>query len=61
MKKKCYSAIYKKDLIVYHVEDASVDYDNKSSVRKRLFISKCMKNSIKTLIAMRNDEKNQVN
>lgn len=56
MLKKKYSAVYNDELVVYHVEDASVEYDNKSSVKKRLFISGCMKKSIKILIRIRNSK-----
>ena len=56
MLKKKYSAVYNDELVVYHVEDASVEYDNKTSVKKRLFISECMKKSIKALIRIRNSK-----
>lgn len=55
MWKKGYQAVFDKQLTVYHVEDASVEYDNKSSVKRRKFISKCMKNSIRVLLKMRNN------
>lgn len=53
MAKKGYTASYSGQLTVYHVEDASVEYDNKTSVKKRKFISGCMKKSIKVLINIR--------
>lgn len=54
---KGYTAVYYTDLFVYHVEDASVEYDNKTSVKKRLFISGCMKDSIKQVYEMRKEHK----
>ena len=53
MAKKGYKASFSSRVTVYHVEDASVEYDNKTSVKKRKFISGCMKRSIKVLIDMR--------
>ena len=50
MKQKRYRAIYQNSLKVYHVEDASVKYNNKDSVRRRKFISGCMKKSLEFLI-----------
>ena len=35
MTKKGYTASYSSQLTVYHVEDASVEYDNKTSVKKK--------------------------
>lgn len=55
MLKKKYSAVYNDELVVYHVEDASVEYDNKTSVKKRLFISGCMKKSIHILLKIRSE------
>lgn len=53
MANKGYKASFSSRLTVYHVEDASVEYDNKTSVKKRKFISGCMKKSIKVLIDIR--------
>ncbi len=48
-----YKARFYGDLKVHHMEDASVEYDNKTSVKKRRFISGCMKDSIGILMNMR--------
>ena len=57
---KGYRATYDGSLVVYHVEDASVEYDNKTSVKKREFISRCMKNSIVVLVSMREQNINKM-
>lgn len=50
---KGYHIAYEGDLQVYHVEDASVDYSKRSSVKKRKFISSNMTKSIWQLVKMR--------
>lgn len=50
---KKYKVMYEPSLEVYHVEDASVEYDQKTALKKRKFISGCMVRSIRILINMR--------
>lgn len=50
---KKYKVIYEPSIEVYHVEDASVEYDQETVLRKRKFISGCMVRSIKVLMNMR--------
>lgn len=57
MWEKGYTAMYITDLTVHHVEDASIEYDNKTSVKKRRFISGCMKDSIRLVYEMRKEQK----
>ncbi len=48
-----YCVAYDPNLTVYHVEDATVDSTQKTSVKKRKFIAQNMRNSIKVLINIR--------
>lgn len=50
---KKYTAKLENSLTVYHVEDASVDYDNQTMLVKRKFISGCMVKSIKIMLSIR--------
>lgn len=50
---KDYKIVYRAELEVHHVEDASVDYSKSSSVDKRKFIATNMTKSIWQLVKMR--------
>ena len=50
---KKYNVMYEPSLEVYHVEDASVEYDQETALKKRKFISECMVRSIRVLMNMR--------
>lgn len=51
--KKKYSIQGSKELIVYHVEDASVDSVSSTAVDKKRFVSKCMVLSVASFLKMR--------
>ncbi len=50
---KSYYVAYDADLEVFHVEDASVDSFNKTSLKKRKFIARNMRTSTKALLKFR--------
>lgn len=51
--KRKYKIEYAKELIVYHMEDASIDSISSISVDKRRFISSCMVSSIASFLKFR--------